>query len=73
MRYQAADFEKPGKFIFAGRVVDHKGIEPLMEGYQRYRSVSKNPWPLEIIGAGPLETKVRGQRGVDLKPFKQPP
>lgn len=69
---QAADFEKPGKFIFAGRVVDHKGIEPLMEGYQRYRSGSKNPWPLEIIGAGPLETKVRGQRGVDLKPFKQP-
>lgn len=69
---QAATFDGPPKFLFVGRVVDDKGIEELVCGYRRYRSSTQNPWPLEMIGSGPLESKVRGEAGIELKPFMQP-
>ncbi|MGD9920671.1 MAG: glycosyltransferase family 4 protein [Pseudorhodoplanes sp.] len=69
---QCATFEYPEKFLFAGRIVDDKGIEELVRGYRLYRSRTRNPWPLDIIGTGPLESTVRGEAGIELKPFKQP-
>lgn len=67
-----AAFDKPEKFIFAGRIVDDKGIKELVRGYRLYRGRTRNPWPLDIIGTGPLEGVVRGEPGIELKPFKQP-
>jgi glycosyltransferase involved in cell wall biosynthesis len=67
-----AAFDRPEKFLFVGRVVDDKGIEELARGYRLYRSRTQNPWPLEIVGSGPLEGKVRGEPGIVLKPFMQP-
>lgn len=68
---QPATFDKPDKFVFAGRIVDDKGIEELVRGYRLYRNRTPNPWPLEIIGVGPLEPAVRGE-GIVRKPFMQP-
>lgn len=67
-----ATFDKPERFIFAGRIVDDKGIAELVRGYRLYRSRTRNSWPLEIIGTGPLESVLRGEPGIELKPFKQP-
>ena len=69
---QPAAFDRPEKFLYAGRIVDDKGIDELVRGYRLYRSRTHNPWPLEIIGTGPLEPKVRGESGITLTPFKQP-
>jgi glycosyltransferase involved in cell wall biosynthesis len=68
---QSASLDKPEKFVFAGRIVDDKGIEELVRGYRLYRGRTQNPWSLEIIGVGPLESAVRGE-GIELMPFKQP-
>lgn len=69
---QPATFDQPEKFLFAGRIVDDKGIGELVQGYRLYRSRTRNPWPLQVIGTGPLEPKVRGEAGIELQPFKQP-
>jgi len=47
----------PG-FIFAGRLVDVKGIDILLPAYHAYRAVVNDPGPLLIAGQGPLQSLV---------------
>ena len=66
-RLQAARFRQtwPQKFIFVGRLVEVKNIRGLIRGYEIYRNLCKNPWPLTIIGDGPLRGELRGLKGVE--------
>ena len=64
---------RPRNFLFAGRLVEEKGVRILADAYKRYReSCSSSPWPLSIAGGGPLEQLLRGVPGVTVHGFVQP-
>jgi glycosyltransferase involved in cell wall biosynthesis len=81
--YYAADVETFGRvppldsdgpdarraFLFAGRLVESKGIRTLAEGYAAYRDQVADPWPLIIVGRGALEPLLRDQPGIELRGF----
>jgi len=60
------------EFLFAGRLVQEKGIRQLIQGYRRYRERSVCPWRLRIIGAGPYEQEMADTDGIVLEGFVQP-
>jgi glycosyltransferase involved in cell wall biosynthesis len=62
----------PRKFLFTGRYVEDKAIDILMEGYQRYRARSREPWPLTCCGAGPQSHLLQDRAGVTNLGFVQP-
>lgn len=43
----------PKRFLFAGRYVKEKGLDVLVDAYQRYRAAVADPWPLDCCGTGP--------------------
>ena len=57
-------------FLFVGRLVEDKGLDTLLAAYARYRQVVADPWPLEIVGVGPLT--VPEAPGVHLRGFVPP-
>jgi glycosyltransferase involved in cell wall biosynthesis len=60
-------------FLYVGRLVEEKGIQALISGYCRYRDKHLDPWPLEIIGKGSLQSLCEGVPGVHVHGFVQPP
>lgn len=63
----------PGKsFLFAGRLVDTKGVDVLAAAYRSYRASSADPWPLKIAGIGPMEADLAAIDGVNLLGFVSP-
>jgi glycosyltransferase involved in cell wall biosynthesis len=62
----------PRKFLFVGRYVPVKGIEPLLQAYQLYRQGVADPWPLTFCGTGPLGERIRATPGVTDLGFLQP-
>jgi glycosyltransferase involved in cell wall biosynthesis len=59
-------------FVFAGRLVEPKGVRVLLDAYQRYRETVVAPWTLMLLGAGPLDELVARQPGVELAGFVDP-
>ena len=59
-------------FLFAGRLVPHKGIYQLLEAYSSYRNSCSNPWELKIVGTGPLKGLVNRITGIRYLGFIQP-
>jgi glycosyltransferase involved in cell wall biosynthesis len=47
-------------FVFVGRWIPNKGIEVLIEAYQRAR-VDRDDWPLTLIGDGPLRPPLEAE------------
>jgi glycosyltransferase involved in cell wall biosynthesis len=64
--------EEKRRFVFVGRFVSDKGIETLVAGYKKYRSMAIEPWELHCYGCGPLESKLQDQPGLTIKGFVQP-
>lgn len=60
-------------FLYAGRLVDHKGADLLAEAYHRYRRSVDEPWDLQIVGIGPLEPLLSKLEGVVMHGFLTPP
>lgn len=60
------------KFLFVGRLSPEKGVTILAKAYQRYRSLSLQPWLLHIAGVGPLASQLELQPGVICHGFVQP-
>jgi glycosyltransferase involved in cell wall biosynthesis len=54
-RFEPASSEASARrgFLFVGRLVDSKGVEVLLDAYQR-ASLDPAAWPLTIVGDGPL-------------------
>lgn len=71
-----ADKARPKGFLFAARLVPDKGLDLLVEAYRRYRALcaaaGTGPWPLAVIGGGPLQALVQGQDGITAHGFVQP-
>jgi glycosyltransferase involved in cell wall biosynthesis len=59
-------------FLFVGRLTELKGVSVLIDAYRRYRERSVQPWPLRIVGVGPLLKSVQGTPGVECLGFIQP-
>jgi len=59
-------------FLFAGRLVESKGIRTLVDAYDAYRGAVADPWPLVVVGRGPLDGLLRGQPGIELRGFVGP-
>lgn len=62
----------PHAFLFVGRFVPAKGLRTLVEAYARYRAGNAAPWPLICCGAGPLQSLLEGQPGIEVAGFIQP-
>jgi glycosyltransferase involved in cell wall biosynthesis len=60
-------------FVFAGRLVDSKGVRVLLDAYARYRETVSDPWSLLMLGTGPLGELASRQPGVELPGFVEPP
>lgn len=67
-----AEIAGRGRFLYVGRLVEHKGADLLAEAYARYRELVAEPWALTVVGIGPLEPLLRGVPGVELLGFRQP-
>lgn len=61
-------------FIFAGRLVEAKGVDRLAEAYRAYRSKADDRcvWGLRVAGVGPLARAFDGIDGVEMLGFLQP-
>lgn len=45
-------------FLFVGRLVHEKNLPILLRGYAAYRVRTKAPWPLYLIGDGPMRQEL---------------
>jgi glycosyltransferase involved in cell wall biosynthesis len=59
-------------FLFVGRYLERKGLDVLVEGYQAYRSMVSDPWPLICAGAGEYKSLLEGREGIMDRGFTQP-
>jgi glycosyltransferase involved in cell wall biosynthesis len=57
-------------FVFAGQLIDRKGISPLLEAWRRWHP--RRPKRLWIIGKGPREDMVKRHAAADPTIFFQP-
>jgi glycosyltransferase involved in cell wall biosynthesis len=62
----------PRRFLFSGRYAPEKGLDVLVAGYQRYRELVADPWPLDCCGTGPLQPRLEGVPGLKNLGFLQP-
>lgn len=60
------------RFLYVGRLVDHKGADVLADAYRRYHASAVDPWQLDVVGTGPLDPLLRSQPGVVMHGFLQP-
>lgn len=64
--------EWPRAFLYAGRYIDVKGLDVLVEAYRHYRQTVPDPWNLVACGTGPLAGLLAGEPGVTDLGFLQP-
>lgn len=76
--WERFDAERPSDpnlgcgFIFVGRLVEVKAFDILIKAYQRYRKSVLEPWPLKVVGSGPMDKLASSIDGVELLGFIQP-
>ncbi len=68
---EVARNKKPQQFLYVGRLVQEKGIESLVDAYLNYRTATDSPWPLAVVGKGPLKHLLIHE-GIQVKGFIQP-
>lgn len=66
-------FTRPGSFLSVLRLVHHKGADVLAAGYREYRTMTTEPWDLDVVGLGPMASDFLGVDGVRMHGFLQPP
>lgn len=62
------------RFLFVARFHPVKGLMTLVRAYRAYRDQAIAPWPLVLIGDGPLRDEVEREAGagVEIRPYLQP-
>lgn len=61
----------PKQFLYVGRFTESKGIDILIEAFKQYRQTIPTGWGLTCIGNGPLESLLRQQPSITIKPFAE--
>ncbi len=59
-------------FVFAGRLIEKKGITTLAAAYRRYRNSVRDPWPMLCLGRGPMVQVLAEEPGITVEGFVQP-
>ena len=59
-------------FLFVGRYVPVKGIDVLIEGYEKYREKANDSWNLQCVGTGHLDNLLSDKKGIENIGFVQP-
>jgi glycosyltransferase involved in cell wall biosynthesis len=59
-------------FVFIGRLVDTKGVDVLAAAYRTYRDAATDPWPLKVVGTGPMDEELNAIDGTELLGFVRP-
>ena len=62
----------PRGFIYVGRLSAEKNLSGLLKSYQAYAAQSINPWPLTVVGSGPLKHLVQENSNVEYISFVDP-
>lgn len=62
----------PRRFLYVGQLSRRKRFDTLIEGYEKYRAVVRDPWPLTVCGAGPLGALAEAASGVQYRGFVDP-
>lgn len=57
----------PKNFLFIGRIIGLKGIDILVEAWQKIED--KKGWTLTLIGDGPLREKFENIEGINIKDY----
>lgn len=68
----ATDPVWPKKFLFVGRYASVKGIDTMLAGYARYRTMVDEPWGLSCMGRGPKGDQIQQAENVTDLGFVQP-
>lgn len=71
-RHIRRDSSYPRRFLYVGRFVPEKRLDRLAAAYRRYRSLVRDPWPLDCFGMGPRETLLQQVEGVNVNGFITP-
>lgn len=60
-------------FLASNRFIARKNLDTLLKSYETYRSRAKDPWPLVMLGDGPLRDSLQrlAGRGVVFAGFRQ--
>lgn len=70
--YYTASSALPRSFLFVGRYVHRKGVDLLVEAYERYRSQVEDPWSLVCAGQGELDSLLKAHEDIENVGFVQP-
>jgi glycosyltransferase involved in cell wall biosynthesis len=62
---------RPKRILFVGRLIERKGILPLLQA-ARKSAARGDGWEFVIIGAGPLEERLRAEPAIRVEPFAGP-
>ncbi|MGH3411734.1 MAG: glycosyltransferase family 4 protein [Marmoricola sp.] len=60
------------RFCAVLRMVHHKGADVLADAYRQYRTLTDDPWDLDLVGIGPMLGAFDGILGVNRHGFLQP-
>ena len=63
--------ERPKRILFVGRLIERKGIVPLLEA-ARQSAERGDGWEFVVVGAGPLEERLRSEPSIRVEPFAGP-
>jgi glycosyltransferase involved in cell wall biosynthesis len=63
---------RPHAFLFAGRLVEEKGVHELASAWQKYIERNSNPWDLKVCGVGLLSAMLKDLPSTELLGFVQP-
>ncbi|MGI8792721.1 MAG: glycosyltransferase family 4 protein, partial [Acidimicrobiales bacterium] len=59
-------------FLFIGRLVGSKGVDVLASAYRAYYDRAVEPWPLRVVGTGPMAPALERLAGVEMLGFMAP-
>ena len=64
--------ERPGAFLYVGRMLHVKGFDLLLAAYRQYREQTPAPWDLVVAGTGELQAAAQEVEGTRHLGFVQP-
>ncbi len=60
------------RFVFLGRLVEHKGVDILIEAFKQFKQQTNSDWTLHVIGNGQYAEVLKSVEGIVHQSFIQP-